>query len=47
MGVLATTAINKNVNEWNVRRALRRIKLDSAVKPKKPALSNENVKARL
>lgn len=44
---LAAKAINKNASEWTVRRALRRIGLVSAVKQKKPALSNKNVKARL
>lgn len=43
----AAAAINKPVSEWTARRALRRIGLVSAVKQKKPALSDKNVKARL
>ena len=43
----AARALNKNVSEWTVGRALLRIGLVSAVKQKKPALSNNNVKARL
>lgn len=44
---LAAKAINKNVSEWTIRRALRKIGLVSAVKQKKPALSSKNVKSRL
>ena len=43
----AAAAIDKPINEWTVRRALRRIGLISAVRKKKPALSEKNVKARL
>lgn len=44
---LAAKAINKSVSDWTVRRALRKIGLVSAIKQKKPALSNKNVKSRL
>ena len=44
---IAAKAINKNVSEWAVRRALHSILLVSAVKQKKPALPNKNVKASL
>lgn len=43
----AAIAINKEVSEWTARRAFRRIGFVSAVKQKKPALSNKNIKARL
>lgn len=44
---IAAEALNKAVSDRTVRRALRRIGLVSAVKQKKPALSDKNVKARL
>lgn len=37
----AAAAINKPVSEWTARRALRKIGLISAVKQKKPALSEK------
>ena len=44
---IAAEVMNKGVNECTARRSLRRIGLVSAVKQKKPALSDKNVKARL
>lgn len=44
---LAAEQINMDVSQWTARRALRRIGLISAIKQKKPALSDKNVKARL
>lgn len=43
----AANAINKDVSEWTARRALQRIGLVAAVKKKKPALSDKNIRARL
>ena len=43
----ATAVVDKPGSEWTVRRDLLRIGLISAVKYKKPALSEKNVKARL
>lgn len=43
----AAKAINKDVSEWTVRRALKRIGLVASIKKKKPALSEKNVRARL
>ena len=44
---IAAEALNKDVSERTVRRALRRIGLVSEVKKKKPVLSDKNVNARL
>lgn len=43
----AALAINKNVSAPTARRALHRLGYMSAVKKKKPALSDKNIKARL
>lgn len=43
----AAKIVGKNVSEWTARRRLRRIGLVSAVKKKKTALSEKNIKARL
>lgn len=43
----AAQMIQKPVSEWTARRALKKIGLEAAIKPKKPALSDKNVKARL
>jgi len=43
----ASLAINKNVSEWNARRALRDIGYISSVKKNKPALSDKNITAPL
>lgn len=40
-------ARSKTISEWTTRGALQRIGFVNAVKQKKPALSNKNIKARL
>ena len=40
-------AKNKHISEWTARRALHNISYISAVKKKKPALSEKNQKARM
>lgn len=39
--------INKTVSEWTAFRALHRVGLVSAIRKKKPVLSNKTIKARL